>query len=469
MSRRRRRRTTARIYTKGRDRQGRALYYADFRAYRAVGGRLEALKAPGERRATTSAAVAEERYAVRLAELKRMLADAWQRETRPVAKAPMRLVEAFQRHLEQRAASGKVANGTLLNDEKAAKQLHRVLGDIALRDIDGQVLARYVRERSAHGHQKTGRQLSACTLRNELHSLSSLLARAVYEEEIPKHPMEGWADFPKAPRSHRRCLSRDEARGLLAGAVLEDTRIHERWLCATPAQPVTGRGRGRRPVPPPPPHAHTYAATLIATLLYTGGRSREVSGLEVADIDFEAGVVRFRPNRFRGLKRDWAARAVPMPLPLTRRLKRHIEQRGLQPGNALFPNARGLAVAQINGIIRRAAALGKLEGPGLTAHCLRHTYATVMLRTTRKTTEGMHVLHTPYEVAKPLGHRRSDLVETVYAHWNPTMPIEARLDFEPSRRTVATPTTMPRTQATRPGVADRRAARKAPRPVRRAA
>jgi len=466
---RRRRRATARIYIKGCDRNGRGLYYGDFRAYHAVGGRLEALKVPGERRATTSVDAAEELFAVRLAELKRMAADAHHHTIRPAVKAPLRLVEAFQQHLEKRAASGKIAFGTLVNDEKAAKHLHRILGDIPLRDIDAGVLATYVRERTAHGHQKTGRPLSACTLRNELHSLSSLLTRAVFEGDIPKHPMEGWADFPETPRSRRRCLSREEARALLAGGVLEDARVHERWLSDSPAHPVKGRGRGERPVPPPPPHAHTYAATLIATLLYTGGRSREISGLEVADIDFAEGVVRIRPNRFRPLKREWAARAVPMAHALMRRLRAHITQRRLQPEDALFPNAHGLAVSQINGIIRRAAALGKLTGSSLTAHCLRHTFATVMLRTTRKTAEGMHVIHTSYDVAKLLGHRRSDLVETVYAHWNPTMPIEARLDFEPPRRTAATPTKVPNTQTTRRGVANRRAARKAPRSVRRAA
>jgi integrase len=430
---RRRRRTTARVYIKGRDRLGRPLYYGDFRAYRTVGGRLEALKAVGERRATSSAETAEELFALRLAELKRLLPGA-RFASAPAVRAPLCLVAAFQRHLELRAASGNFAHGTLCNDEKAAKNLHRILGDIPLKDIDASVLATYVKERMGGGRQDTQGPLSVCTLRNELHSLSSLLARAVFEGELSKHPMKGWTDLPDAPRSRRRYLSREDARALLKGAEAEDARVRARWMTTGPSV-ITGRsaggcGKGGTPVPTPP-QIHTFAATLVATLLYTGGRSREITGLEVRDLDFDAGVVRIRPNRFRRLKRDWAERTVPMPPPLARRLTEHIASRRLRPEDALFPNTKGLAIATINGMLRRCAALGHLSPTGLSAHCLRHTFATVMLRTLTKTAEGVSILHSPYEVAKLLGHRRSDLVETVYAHWNPTMPIERRLDFEP--------------------------------------
>lgn len=438
MTRPRRRRTAARIYQKGQDRAGRAFFYGDFRAYRAVGGRLEALKAPGDRRATTSVEAAEANFASRLRELKRLATDGGPMPTpRPVG--PLRLVEAFRQHLEKRAESGKYTVGTLMNDEKAATNLFLILGDIPLRDIDGEVLAMYVAERRARGHRQTGGPISDCTLRNELHSLSSLLKRAVFEKAIPEpHPMKGWTDLPDAPPSRRRYLSREEGRALLRGAEAEDARIAALRASGGADLPLSSRGRGGAPVPFTHT-AHTQAAALVATLLYTGGRSQEVTGLLVEDVDFAEGVIRIRPNRFRRLKRSWAERSVPLPAPLARRLAAHIAARGLTGQDALFPNGSGGALATVNGLLRRCARLGKMSIERLSAHCLRHTFATIMLRTTTTTTNGTQVLHTPFEVAKMLGHRSSELVETVYAHWHPTLPIEAALDFEPRAQCAEVP------------------------------
>lgn len=466
MRRPRTRRTAARIYPKGRNRAGLTFYYGDFRAYRAVGGRQEALKAPGERHATTSVETAEALFAARLRELKRLTADGVAPSARQPA-GPLRLVAAFQQHLEKRAESGNFAVGTLMNDAKAATNLFLILGDIALRDIDGDVLARYVTERRARGHRQTGGSISNCTLRNELHSLSSLLKRAEYDKAIPLNPMRGWADLPDAPKSRRRCLSRDEARALLQGAEAEDSRIAALQASGGVEVPRSSLGRGGTPVPFTHT-AHTQAAALVATLLYTGGRSQEVTGLLVEDVDFAEGVIRIRPNRFRRLKRSWAERMVPLPAPLTRRLTAHIESRGLKPNDALFPNGSGGALATVNGLLRRCARLGKVPLAGLSAHCLRHTFTTIMLRTTTTTSAGTQVLHTPFEVAKMLGHRTTDLVETVYAHWNPTMPIEANLDFEPRRQGMATTAPKAATRDTSPRSGQRREGRRTEHPMPRA-
>ena len=51
---------------------------------------------------------------------------------------------------------------------------------------------------------------------------------------------------------------------------------------------------------------------IIATYLLTGGREKEVLGLEVEDISFDRGTVTFRPNRWRRLKTATGHRTVPL-------------------------------------------------------------------------------------------------------------------------------------------------------------
>jgi len=52
--------------------------------------------------------------------------------------------------------------------------------------------------------------------------------------------------------------------------------------------------------------------TIIATFLLTGGRASEVLGLDVEDVSFDQALVRFCPNRHRGLKTSTSHRTVPL-------------------------------------------------------------------------------------------------------------------------------------------------------------
>jgi integrase len=56
----------------------------------------------------------------------------------------------------------------------------------------------------------------------------------------------------------------------------------------------------------------SFAYPFIATFLLTGGRYREVFGLELDDVSFDRKTVTFRPNKFRRLKTQTSWRVVPL-------------------------------------------------------------------------------------------------------------------------------------------------------------
>src|SRR5690606_9594613 len=54
------------------------------------------------------------------------------------------------------------------------------------------------------------------------------------------------------------------------------------------------------------------AHPIIATFLLTGGRKSEVLGLDMEDVSFDRGIIRFRPNEHRGLETQTSQRTVPL-------------------------------------------------------------------------------------------------------------------------------------------------------------
>ena len=53
---------------------------------------------------------------------------------------------------------------------------------------------------------------------------------------------------------------------------------------------------------------------IVATFSLTGGRASEVFGLDVEDVSFDRGLVRFRPNKHRRLKTQTSPRNTPEQL-----------------------------------------------------------------------------------------------------------------------------------------------------------
>jgi integrase len=95
---------------------------------------------------------------------------------------------------------------------------------------------------------------------------------------------------------------------------------------------------------------YPHLEAVLATFLYTGGRSAEVLRLKVDDVDFEAKRVHIRPNECRALKRPYHKRAVPLYEALELALRRYLADTGITQG-LLFPMTiaqRELAVPRVS-------------------------------------------------------------------------------------------------------------------------
>jgi integrase len=101
------------------------------------------------------------------------------------------------------------------------------------------------------------------------------------------------------------------------------------------------------------------AHALLATFLLTGGRQREVTGLEMSDVSFDRRTVTFRVNDFRRLKTLASARVVPLWPQLEEILRPFIF--GRPPGRLLFPSfvtGREAMLTDWRGTLDRTAMRG---------------------------------------------------------------------------------------------------------------
>ncbi len=158
-----------------------------------------------------------------------------------------------------------------------------------------------------------------------------------------------------------------------------------------------------------------FVHPLIATFLLSGGRAAEVLGLTWDDIDFDLKQITFKPNKWRGLKREWSERTIPMWPQLLPILKAH--RKKMKGDRLVFPSPR-LAFVGKEGMIhdirnvmnelRKESGVANLPG-GVTI--FRHTYATARLQTTDN---GKQI--SLWTVKNEMGHKTVSLIETTYGH-----------------------------------------------------
>ena len=174
----------------------------------------------------------------------------------------------------------------------------------------------------------------------------------------------------------------------------------------------------RRPLALVNGHPTRYAGPLLATFLLTGGRVREVLGLEVDDVSFDRSTVTFRPNSWRRLKTKRSHRAVPLWPQLEEMLRAYLSERTAQEvlhnrptHRLLFPAEDGGMRRDIRGLLDRLGERAGWKAGEIRAKMFRHTYCAARLQTLDNGSPGG-----PYTVARELGHSSTTMVEKVYSH-----------------------------------------------------
>lgn len=350
--------------------RGRA--YGDFRDYRDVGGSREALKSPGSAFATEDEDEARVLLARRLDDLKSL-----RQAFGDGLVADPHLSDYARVHLESKRMA--VRESTFVRIEIVLRRFVGFFGDPRLSEIKIDDIRTYVRVRSTEPGTR-GRRIQPRTIRKELGQLANLYSAAILEDRAVKNPVLQFRDWPRVDATEPEFFEPGEVARMLEVAADLASDPH------------------RRTVP--------FLSELLATLALTGGRRSEVYGLLCSDVDFERGVVHFRPNQWRRLKTRLSQRTVPLWPQLRAYLEPYVTE---GTDDLLFPGRGGMLteLGYTYDIITRQAEIDRRLRP----HGLRHTYAASRMQTL----DNDHPV-SPYTVARELGHSDVTLVERLYGH-----------------------------------------------------
>lgn len=353
-------------------REGRG-WYADFRNFAAEGGGQEALIPEGASRATYDQGQAALLFARRLQELQDI------RDGRLVREDPGPIPtfrEYLPRHVERREDS--VVASTLAKDKALLERMLPTWGDLRLPQFTRRRINDWILDMRRQG-------LAPQTIRHRLCALSTLLGHAVSDGYLPYNPAHGdGVDRPQVERGPAHWLESAEGHQLLVAAAELDRD--------------------------PGFHGMHCMEVLIGTALLTGGRRDEIFALQVPDLDFDAGLVHFRPNtHYPRRKSKYATRSVPLWLQVRRILVTHVGQR---ESGLVFPGLRGKPLHDARGSLDKVFENAKLKRPaGRAWHLFRHTYTAMRLQTLD---HGEPV--SLFTVARELGHGSVQLIEETYGH-----------------------------------------------------
>ena len=387
------RKRKSRIYW--REQGGPRRYYGDFRDFSDCGGKQEPLREPGRPFATDDPDTAALLVAARLKEL-----DAIRRNgsmLRPRVD-PATLQSFAAKWLVRKAEAGRTTPAWLAAMQRHLEHATAFFGvGRPLTAITSADVARWVTALRALPNGKGG-TLGDGSVRHCLNSLSNVYRGAAEAQVVPSryNPIADLMNKPMGKPLEASWLEVPDASYLLEAA--------------------------RQVVPARPDLAYPALHALLATFLLTGGRLREVLGLEVGDVNFERAIVVFRPNGWRRLKNLGSARVVPLWPQLAGILRDHLHARtagevleGRPARSLLFPGCRPGKEACLDTLPRKAfGALLKQTGMtdlGISAKTFRHTYCSARLQTTD---HGAPV--SPFTVSRELGHGSRDMVEKIYSH-----------------------------------------------------
>jgi len=239
------------------------------------------------------------------------------------------------------------------------------------------------------------RDLSPASIRRIHQVLSRLLADAVADERIPENPCQG-VKLPSVPVTEARFLTPDEVVALEAAMAV----VAPHW------------------------------AELVPFLADTALRIGELAGLQVRDIDTDAGTVLVRRNVVEvgghlvvGEPKTLAGRRIVPTLTddVAGLVATRIRRLGLTAEDALFglPNGGWLRTP----VFRRRVWLPSVMRSGLdpprpTPHSLRHSAVSAWIAAGATN---------PYHLARWAGHRDISTIFRLYGH---LLPIDATRERE---------------------------------------
>lgn len=410
-------------------RGGIARAYGDFRDYADVGGRREALKAPGYTQATADHDVALALLAARLRDLdgrrRGLILHGEQKRST--------LYDVAALDLRTKVEAGRLTPSYAGTREAQLRVLFRILGgtddpecrrkdprSVSVADIRMLVSTMRLMRTSRGG------KYAEPTILTHLHALSGVFKRAGSEGYVEPgfNPVMALQEKPRRNRTEARWLEVPDA-----ALFLESARTYV--------------------VPRPDWIPFPYA--LVATWLLTGCRETEIYGLELDDISFERRIIRIRENGWRRLKTQRATRNVPLWPQLETILRAHFRQleewrleRG--PGGRsrvpdcelVFPtwsmDGKPTMVQDSRRLLDRLATRAGWKAGEIRTKMFRHTYCAARLQTLD---QGAPV--SAFTVARELGHSSTEMVEEVYSHLGTVRHRSEAVEFrvEQHRRQIA--------------------------------
>lgn len=382
-------RRTSRTFLRG------TRYWADFRDYADVGGKVEALKAKGEPFATDDPDVAAKLASDKVEELEGLRRQSSLLGIRGGAE----LASYASEHLVHKREEGTSKQHLALLEAYLRVAVESFGAGRDLASISTREVAEWVRVLQRRPSGRGDATLTDATVRKYLNALSDLYSRAVSDGHAMLNPARALYKKPTAARKVARYFEPAEV-----AALLESAR-------AIPSDPVhTGRGGGGKTSA----GSYPWIYPLLATAALTGARKTELFGLEVDDVSFKLGCIFIRPNQWRTLKTRGSERTIPLWPQLEEILRAYLlarEQSG-GLGSLLFPTNRGKEEGLLDNVDRLMDRIGERAGiakPRL--HAFRHSYTAARIQTLEKGAP-VHM----WQVARELGHQSSSMIEDRYGH-----------------------------------------------------